>query len=229
MKKIEQGIVEWLSKERGPLRGVATFPSSRHSHIVATSEPIRRFIRGENVIIKSRDAFENYRSGVSELCDFIKNDDAERFPSPNQEILAPRGAVETPEGYDAQIFPGKARTNFKPHTLVENGDGYFKFYKEGEKILIGGKGTRPFRLLQCLCSPEFGAQKTIEEVFESIRLSTDKNDARLIEWSPEKKTRMLEIITNSGKKELQKIPKLQGKVRYEFNNQKTKMWLRLEE
>jgi hypothetical protein len=115
----------------------------------------------------------------------------------------------------------------KPYTKVIDGKGYLKFYKEGEKILIGGKNTRPFRLLQCLCEPYFGVQKTIDAVFEAIRLPKDKNDSSLTEYSPQRKTRMLTLIEDA-KKELQKGGKMK-KIKFKYNPTKTIMWLELEE
>jgi hypothetical protein len=116
----------------------------------------------------------------------------------------------------------------KPYTKVIDGKGYLKFYKEGEKILIGGKNTRPFRLLQCLCEPYFGVQKTIDAVFEAIRLPKDNNDSSLTEYSPQRKTRMSTLI-EYAKKELQKNKKLQKKIKFKYNSTKTRMWLELEE
>lgn len=125
-------------------------------------------------------------------------------------------AVTTPKG------------DRKPCTTVEKGKGYFKFFKEGEKIEIGGAATRPFLLIQCLCNP-FGAWKAVEEVFTASRLPSDENDSRLKEWLPDKQDRMKQIIKNSGIKELQKIKQLQGELSYEWGSNETKLRLKLEE
>ncbi|MCX6720461.1 MAG: hypothetical protein NTW11_01500 [Candidatus Staskawiczbacteria bacterium] len=116
-------------------------------------------------------------------------------------------------------------SNGKSYTLVKNGMGYFKFYKEGKDIKIGKGNTRQFRLLQCLTEPSFGIQKTIEAVFEGIKLPKDDKDTRLSGLSsPQRKTRMLEIIEFT-KKELQKIKDLQGKINYCMDDKKQNMWL----
>ncbi|MBI2038909.1 MAG: hypothetical protein HYT22_01335 [Candidatus Niyogibacteria bacterium] len=115
----------------------------------------------------------------------------------------------------------------KPYTLIEGGKGYFKFYKQREKILVGSSRSRHFKLLQTLCEPHFGVQKNIDAVFEAIRLPKDKGDSRLIDYSPQRHTRMVELIEFT-KKELQKNEKLQGKIRYRTDAQKRTFWLELE-
>ena len=112
----------------------------------------------------------------------------------------------------------------RPYTMVEKGVGYFKFYKEGSNIKIGKETTRQFRLLQCLTEPNFGIQKTTEAIFEAIKQPKDDEDTRLSEMSPQRKTRILEIIEYT-KKELQKIADLQGKVKYCYDKSKRNMWL----
>jgi hypothetical protein len=117
--------------------------------------------------------------------------------------------------------------DIKPYVKVDSGIGYFKFFKKGENIKIGGKDTRSFRLLQCLCEPYFGIQKTVEAIFEAMRRPEDKNDNDLLGWGPQRKTKMLTLI-NYSKKELQKNKKLQGKIKYKLDSQKNNMWLELE-
>ncbi len=119
--------------------------------------------------------------------------------------------------------------NEKPHTMVKNGVGYFKFHKQGENIKIGGVATRPFNFLQCLCSPNFGIEKTTEAVFDSIKIKKDLTDNLLAGFpSPQKTTKIISIIELSCIKELQKIKELK-RIKYNFNNQKTKIWLSLED
>lgn len=113
----------------------------------------------------------------------------------------------------------------KPFTEVKGGKGYLKFYKQGPSIEIGGYETRTFRLLQCLCEP-FGVQKIIEAVFEAIKLPKDIKDSRLLNYGPQKHTRMVEIIEYTIK-ELQKKKELK-KIRYKFDGPKQTMWLELE-
>lgn len=118
-------------------------------------------------------------------------------------------------------------TPAKPYTLTEIGKGYFKFHKQGEKILIGSSRSRHFKLLQTLCEPRFGVQKNIDAVFEAIRLPKDKGDSRLVDYNPQRHTRMVELV-EFAKKELQKNEKLQGKIRYRADTQKRTFWLELE-
>lgn len=130
-------------------------------------------------------------------------------------------------GYRNQEEPQAVnREKIKAHTLVKDGMGYFKFYKEGSNIKIGKENTRQFKLLRCLTEPNFGIQKTIEAVFEAIKQPQDGTDSRLSGLaSPQRKTRMLELIDYT-KKELQKIKELQGKINYCMDDNKQNMWLK---
>ncbi len=47
---------------------------------ITTSESIRKFLRGENFVVKNRNIFENYRKKISEFYDFIEKDGRKRFP-----------------------------------------------------------------------------------------------------------------------------------------------------
>jgi len=117
----------------------------------------------------------------------------------------------------------------KPFTFVEAGIGYFKFYKQGEKIKIGREKTRHFQFIQSLCIPALGTQKTIDEVFEAIKNKKDlKNSVLTGLDSPQKKSRMVTTIKHSCIKELQKNKKLK-KVSYHFTNDEKRTWLELEE
>lgn len=120
-------------------------------------------------------------------------------------------------------------TKTKPHTFVKNGVGYFKFYKEGENIKIGKEKTRHFRFLQSLCIPNFGTEKTTDEVFEAVKNDKDLKDSVLTGFdTPQKKTRMLTILKNSCIKELQKNKGLK-RISYKFDNTEKRVWLKLEE
>lgn len=68
---------------------------------------------------------------------------------------------------------------------------------EGGKVLIGGKNTRKFRLIQCLCEL-FGTARTIDMIFESIKLSKDKKDSDL-QSEYLSKERKIQIIKNTFK------------------------------
>lgn len=59
---------------------VATLVPQKSSAVI-TSEPARKFISGEEVVITSRKSFENYRKSISELYGFIEEDGRNRFPS----------------------------------------------------------------------------------------------------------------------------------------------------
>jgi hypothetical protein len=132
------------------------------------------------------------------------------------------------QAVEAELPVSKKSENGTPLTVVENGNGFFKFFKEGPKIKIGGKGTRPFLFLQSLCDP-FGTEKTVEQVFETIKIPSDANDQDLKEWAQNRQARMVQIIRNSAIKELQKIKELQGKLFYKFNPNETRLKLQLEE
>lgn len=116
------------------------------------------------------------------------------------------------------------KTTGRPFCIIEAGIGYFKFYKEGKKIKIGGQSTRHFRLLQCLCEP-VGVAKTIDSVFEAIRLPRDKQDERLNDdyLAKNRKTELIQYAI----KELQKNKDLQGKLKFKFNNTKTTVQLEI--
>jgi len=107
------------------------------------------------------------------------------------------------------------------NTKVENGIGYFKFYKQGENIKIGGVGTRHFRLLQFLCSPANSA-KTVDTVFDAIKKPSDKNDQVLTGFNSHQiYQRKLDLIKYAIK-ELQKNKKVQKRLKFELDqNQKT--------
>ena len=120
----------------------------------------------------------------------------------------------------------KTQDSKKPFCIVENNYGYLKFDKYGEKIKIGTPKSRHFRLLECLLEP-FGRAKTIEGVFDWIRLLKDKKDSDLSGWDNYKKhNRQITIIQNTIK-ELQKGNKLRGKLAFEFDDTKTKIWIKL--
>jgi hypothetical protein len=148
--------------------------------------------------------------------------------SKEMEEIANRVFDKIKEGKQTKEETETPNQTIKPYTQTKDGKGYFKFYKEGENIEIGKTNTRHFRLLQCLCEPRFGIQKTIEAVFQAIRLPKDENDNDLLTWSQQRKNKMLTLI-EYAKKELQKNKKIQRKIHYKFDNQKKIMWLELEE
>ena len=94
----------------------------------------------------------------------------------------------------------------------------------GEKIKIGTPKSRHFRLLECLLEP-FGKAKTIETVYEWIKLPKDKKDSDLSGWDNYKKKSRQIIIIQNAIKELQKGNKLRGKLAFEFDDTKSKIWI----
>lgn len=116
-------------------------------------------------------------------------------------------------------------TSFKPFVIIDNGIGYFKFYKEGKNILIGGEKTKHFRLLQCLSEPNFGVVKTTEAIFEAIKNSKDDKELSNTDFSRLPNMKLLKI--ENAKKELQKIDGITGKIKFNLDQQKKKMWLEL--
>ena len=108
----------------------------------------------------------------------------------------------------------------KPYCVKEKGWGYLKFGKFGKKNKIGLPTSRPFRLLQCLLEP-LGITRTVNSVFEAIRSPKDNNDSRLTGWNTTQR-RKIDIIKNTIK-ELQKGNKLEGRIRFEFNEEETQI------
>lgn len=111
----------------------------------------------------------------------------------------------------------------RPYCITKKGIGYLKFGKYGEKIKIGRTNSKAFRLLQCLTEP-FGVAKSVETVFEAMyekdrKRYSEINDPYL------NKARKIQLITNSGIKELQKDNKLRGKLKFQFDEVKSKIWL----
>lgn len=108
-----------------------------------------------------------------------------------------------------------------PYTIIDGKWGYFKFFKQGEKIKIGNICSRHFRLLDCLCQPKFGEHKSLESVLDAIRIRKDNKNTNLSLGSLRKQA-IMNIIINT-KKELQKNKKLQGKINYIIEN--NTMWI----
>lgn len=100
-----------------------------------------------------------------------------------------------------------------PFLLKEGKSGYLKFYKQGPKIRVGNLTSRKYKLMACLFDP-LGVAKTTDAVFESIKTKKDGTDERLNN-SYLAKDRKREIIQFTMK-ELQKIKKLKGKIKLNF-------------
>ena len=112
-----------------------------------------------------------------------------------------------------------------PFCVVESGWGYLKFGKYSEKVKVGKSTSRHFRLLQCLLE-SFGRAKTTEAVYEWIKLLKDKKDSDLSGWDNYKKKNRQIVIIQNAIKELQKGNKLRKKLAFEFNDTKTKIWIK---
>ena len=125
---------------------------------------------------------------------------------------------------DKNFLENTAIKKYKPELFSEKNKGYFRLNKQSDLISIGGVDTRQFKLLQLLCAPEFGNHRSIEMVFDSIKMSNDLKNQRLTDSSL-RRAEVLNIIENTIK-ELQK--KLGGKVSFHFDEPKRKMWLHME-
>ena len=118
----------------------------------------------------------------------------------------------------------KNKVKQKPFVITSSKGGYLKFYKEGKRTFIGGIETRHFRLLQCLLEP-LGAAKTVNAVFDSIKLPKDEKDSILSGYDERMiKNRKVTSIINSIK-ELQKRNKLRGKLFSKWDGGKNKIWI----
>ncbi len=113
-----------------------------------------------------------------------------------------------------------------PSLVNENGVGYIKLYKQGSKIKIGKTGTRKYRLLEVLLEP-LGAAKTIEAIFDAIRVSRDESDSRLMDGYLAQ-PRKMELI-EYAMKELQKTDGLRGKIKLNLSANRRSAWLTIED
>jgi hypothetical protein len=103
-------------------------------------------------------------------------------------------------------------------TLIKNGMGHFRFNKRSKWIEVGGESTRHFRLLQFLCDP-LGVARTIDSVFETIKLPKDSKDTALLSYDSHQVYLRKKALITFTKKEIQKIPNLKGRLRFPFNRQ----------
>ena len=111
-----------------------------------------------------------------------------------------------------------------PFCIEEGGVGYLKFGKYGKKKKIGRVNSRHFRLLNTLLSP-IGVFRTVDSIFEEIKIPKDTNDSLLSDWNNEK-TRKIQLIKYTIK-ELQKNNKLEGRIEFEFNKNNTQIRAKL--
>lgn len=111
----------------------------------------------------------------------------------------------------------------KPHCVEKYGIGYLKFNKDGEEIKIGGTNSQPYKLLRCLTEP-FGNPKSINTVYEAIREGRRIKPTGIYRGEIDR-AKKIQLIENSAIKEAQKGGKLRGKIKFEFDETKSKMWL----
>ncbi len=124
-----------------------------------------------------------------------------------------------------ELTPEDKRTSsIKPSLFTEKEMGYLKLNRKGKKVPVGKIKTRKFRLLDALIDP-IETARTVDSVFEKIKLPRDERDGRLNDSYLSHK-RKLEIIRNTLK-ELQKEDGLKGKIRIEYVNNKRSILLRL--
>ena len=74
-RKLFQPVLKEMSKNDM----IGYYSHKNESEVVSTSDPIHKFLKGEDIIIKDRNIFENYRKKISEFCDFIEKDGNKRF------------------------------------------------------------------------------------------------------------------------------------------------------
>jgi len=104
-----------------------------------------------------------------------------------------------------------------PYCVEENGKGYLKFSKHGERIPISKADARPFLFLKETLNPEVrNAFLPVREVIKKIHIKSDENKRGrdMYTWDD---SRIALLIKNSCIKQLQKDNKLRGKLTFEFN------------
>jgi hypothetical protein len=111
----------------------------------------------------------------------------------------------------------------RPFCIIDGKWGFLKFNKWKPKIKIGGANRQPFKLLRCLTEP-FGIAKSVDVVFEAIRENVrykSKSGIYTNAIDRAQKTKLIEYAI----KELQKGNKLKGKLKFNWDDLKTKLWL----
>lgn len=122
--------------------------------------------------------------------------------------------------------PYYQESNNKPQKIIPNNseckafcegkNGFFQFNKHSKRIPIGKNNTRTYKLLNTMSEPYFGIKKTIDTIFESIKIDKDKTNSALNNGYLSNKEK-IKIIKNTIK-ELQKIDGVRGKLNYIFEN-----------
>ncbi len=109
----------------------------------------------------------------------------------------------------------------KPHLIEKDGIGYLTI--KNKVIKIGAVGIRKYKLLKCLITP-FGVPKTMDAVFDQIRLSKDRRNEALLNSITSKAARE-EIVKNTVK-EVQRILSNNGFkkiLKFSFGNETMKV------
>ncbi len=110
--------------------------------------------------------------------------------------------------------------------LIEKDIGYLKLKNQGPKIRIGKQNSRHFKLFHFLASP-FNSAKTIDSVFDAIKLSKDKNDQMLNGYNLNQSTNRKIDLIKYAIKEFQKIKEFQGKFKFELDREQKTYRLRI--
>lgn len=122
--------------------------------------------------------------------------------------------------------------SFSPRLCSEKGTGFIQIYKNTKKIRVGKIGSRKFKLIQCLFSPEDsisaeyeGVAQMAERVLAKIALPKDKENTKLRDLAT-KKAEVFNIIENVVK-EVQKIDDLKGIASIEWLNNHQQLRLKI--
>ena len=117
----------------------------------------------------------------------------------------------------------KEKNYSRPFWKIEGDSGFLKFGKKGEKIKIGKKDSRHFRLLKFLLE-DFGLAKPINDAFEYIKTNKDKEDSDINDPYL-KPAKQIQIIRNTIK-ELQKKGRLGGRLKIKIGKMKKTIWIK---
>lgn len=183
------------------------FQNPAQIKILKSELPLEHLNLSELVMCLQREGIvktiEYEYSGESKGYDFLLSIDEGK-------VTADRALVTGEKNQETPIDRPVITNTQKPSLVEEDGVGYFKFYKQGEKIPVGKVGTRKYRLLTALIDP-IGVAKAIDAVFDAIRISKDDSDGRLRDdyLSTSRKMEIIEFAI----KELQKIDGLRGKIK----------------
>lgn len=115
---------------------------------------------------------------------------------------------------------GKQGSEGKLYCSADGVWGYIRRNRSGERIRIGNKRARKYRLLCCLLEP-INTFRTADTVFEAVRQDKDKNDPLL--QSPTTAHRRKVTLIESAIDELQRGRKISNTLKIEWNEEKTQL------